>query len=190
MDDKIKYALLAVGAYFAYDWWQKQQGTAPATGGAADKAAADTAAAAAKAASDKAAVTKTAEDKARADEAIRVAAVAKADADRRAAAVRLFSSYPDASLAGEAAKTGEANAVAAANTRGFKFDHHTWNYYLQAVTAQAQPDPELWAPGKTLEPVTVEQYRAMRLAAGQGMVGGMSGMGWMPTLPWSTAWQA
>ena len=27
MDDKIKWALLAVGVYFLYDWYSKQQGT-------------------------------------------------------------------------------------------------------------------------------------------------------------------
>jgi hypothetical protein len=84
--------------------------------------------------------------------------------------------------------------VAAANARGLRYNHHQWNYFLQQAVAQPQPDPELWAAGKTGEAVAVDQYRAMRMAAGMGAgtagMAGMGDLGWASTLPWSTAWQA
>lgn len=183
MDDKLKWILLAVGGYLLYDWYaNRPSGVAAAT----DDAAASAAKAAADAAA-KAAATKNEADRVAAEAAAKLAADAVAAAARQAASVNLFRNYTDETLAGEAARSGEANAVAAANARGLKYNHHQWNFFLQQVVAQPQPDPELWAPGKTTEVVTVDQYRSMRLAAGMA---GLGDLGWAPTLPWSTAWSA
>jgi hypothetical protein len=162
MDDKIKYALLAVGAYFLYDWYSKNQAAAavviPATPTVVP-------------------ATTT--------PVVPVTVAPIAATPIPSANTVLLAAMTNDQVATFAAQ-GNADAVAEANRRGMRYDHHTWNWYRAQALGQ-QPDPELWAPGATTSVVTVSEYLALRAVAGMS---GMSGLGWAPILPFSTAWSA
>lgn len=199
MDDKIKYLLLAVGAWFAYDWYTNKT---PAGGVDYTKMSAGELDAAFRnpstSATDRGTITALLGN--------------LADRGNKDALVILgrpgYTSYPEHTtflpsavtppvvsgnvsvLAGMTndqiaafASQGNQDAVTLANSRGLRYNHHQWNYF-RALALGEQPDPELWAPGHTTEAVTATAYLAARAAVG------MAGMGWMPVLPWSTAWQA
>lgn len=164
MDDKLKWILLAVGGYFLYDWYTSSQaagqGVAPVP--QPEPAAHPFTPA-----------------------PVPVSAPPAQAPPPPSGNVSVLAGMSNDQIAAFAAQ-GNQDAVTLANSRGLRYTHHQWNYFRSLALGE-QPDPELWAPGQSNEAVTVSQYLALRAAAGMS---GITGLGWAPILPWSTAWQA
>ncbi len=162
MDDKLKWVLLAAGGYFLYDWWSKNRGAATAGGVRTGPGTLTIAPAPGPLAVP-------------ADQP-------QTPAQPAVTNISLLATMNNDQVAVFAAQ-GNQDAVAVANNRGLRYTHHQWNWFRSQALGE-QPDPELWAAGHSNEAVSADVYLAMRAAAG------MSGLGWAPVLPWSTAWQA
>jgi hypothetical protein len=191
MDDKIKYLLLAVGAYFLYDWYTGQAaavapivpaggagtGTTPTTGTYGD--------------------TPITTPPITATPPIPVTPLPPWTAPvytPPAQTPALQSTL--AAMSGDEIATAAAafnqDAIAESVRRGQRYDFHQWNW-LRERTAGAQPDPSTYYGGNASDPVTAAEFYLVRATAlATGIVQGMTGLGRHggPLLPWSTAWQA
>lgn len=188
MDDKIKWALLAVGAYFLYDWYTGQVAVAAAAalapGGGAGVGTGTTPATGATPP-----VTVT--------PPVPVTPLPPWTAPvytPPAQTPALQSTL--AAMSGDEVATAAAafnqDAIAESVRRGQRYDFHQWNWF-RARTAGAQPDPATYYGGNASDRVTAAEYMLVRKTAlVTGIVQGMSGMGtWGgPILPFSTAWRA
>lgn len=182
MDDKIKYLLMAVGAYFLYDWYTGQVATptTPAPGGSTSPAdLVDVGIAPAPAATPPVPVTPlppwTAPVYTPPPQTAAVALAARSVSDEGTAI---------------AAAAFNQDAVTESVRRGQKYNFHQWNYFRE-ITKGVQPEPGSYFGGDPNTRVTAAEYMLVRATAvATGVVQGMTGLGWAPTLPWSTAWSA
>jgi len=216
MDDKlIKWALLAAGAYFLYDWYmgqpaapaaQPEGGTGTGTGPAAAAVNTDAANAGVSDAERlraQALVQQQLQDAARRTPVSAPAvggvvqavvdqvpwlspgtavAVGNAYSQALTAARAMVQAAPTAQVAAAAA-AGGVDGIAEAERRAMRFTYHQWNWYRAQALGVAQPDPATFQ-GDPSVPVSVTAYLAALKTAG------LSGLGWAPVLPYSTAWSA
>jgi hypothetical protein len=174
MDDKIKYLLMAVGAYFLYDWYTGQADTpvvpvVPTGSGTGTGSGAP-------------ATPTTPATPAWTPPVYTPMTVPPAQA-------ALMAVMDDDTVARNAVQ-GIPVYLAEAERRGMKYNFHQWNYFRSQISGE-QPDPSTYYGGDPGDVVSAPQYLLVRATAmATGAVQGMSGMGWAPTLPWSTAWSA
>lgn len=197
MDDKIKWALLAVGVYFLYDWYTKQT-PAPevvAPGGPPPPVVAERPiwtppewiAPGAPAPTPPAPIAPP-------PPWTRPVYTPPAIAPAQQAGLTQLSDALIAQVAVSGAG-GSDLAVAESARRGQRYDFHQWNYF-RALTLGEQPDPSTYYGGNASDLVTAAEYMLVRrVALATGFVQaaqGMTGLGRRggPILPWSTAWQA
>ena len=114
MDDKIKYLLLAVGAWFLYDWYKGEPATpvGPAGGGTGTGTGTSTGTSTG---------TGTGTGTGTPPKAV---VVTPADAE-----------------IAKLAAGGQAAAIVVANQRGLKYNYHQWNWFRQQALGTQQPDP-------------------------------------------------
>lgn len=179
MDDKIKWALLAVGAYFLYDWYTNQQAAAAPPGGGSGVG------------------TGTGTGTPKTDyvpSAPLVYGTPKTpwtptpvepigtpkvpwhpvmDQPDSIVAMNAVSGFPGTMYINEARR------------RGMQYNYHQWNWFRAQATGVEQPDPAEFSANPDML-VSATQYLEDLSR------GGLSGLGRYggPILPWSTAWRA
>lgn len=191
MDDKIKYLLMAVGAYFLYDWYTNQApAVVPVTpdGGGGTGTGTGTDGNTGPGFSTEpgpAPVPPVPVTTLPPWHAPVYTPVAVSQSDAAVLAAM------DTETVARAAVLGDPKALAEAERRGLKYNFHQWNWFREQATGQTQPDPSTYFSGDPNAAVGAPQYMLVRATAlATGVVQGLSGLGWAPVLPFNTAWRA